>query len=131
MIVFRPWYFSSFWAARIPWAWRFFRLLFSNSAMLERVVAIKRLIPGSSECGRSREINSIFRLKRMSCNFKNSRVFRLHQSILVTIKTSPSWSFWLIKVWKMGRFLISLAVEPTSTKMFFSKIPFSINISLI
>jgi len=54
--------------------------------MPDNVVAISLLVAKSIEVGTSKATNVMFCLKQISCSFKNSRVFRLHPSILVKYK---------------------------------------------
>lgn len=115
------------WAARIPCFWRSFRRLFSNSAIPERVVTIGLLVVKSIEIGKSKATKVIFFLKRIYCNFKNSKVFRLYRSILVTISKSFDFNSSWINFWKTRRFLISLIADPTSIRIFSCWIPFWIN----
>ena len=63
--VFRPAYFPSFCAARIPCFCRSLRRLFSNSAMPERVIAISLLVAKSTEVGKSNATKIIFFFKNI------------------------------------------------------------------
>ena len=121
---FRPAYLPSCWATRILCFYRFLHRLFLNSAMPKRVVAINLLVAKSTEVGKSKATKVIFFLKKISCSFKNSRVFRLHKSILVIIKRSFDFNSSSINFWKIGRFLISLAPDPTSIRIFSGWISF-------
>jgi ribosomal protein L4 len=56
--------------------------------MSEKVVAISLLVAKSIEFGKSKATKLIAFLKKISCNLKNSRLLRLHQSILVIINRS-------------------------------------------
>ena len=83
MRVFRPAYFPSFCAARIPCFCLSFRRLFSNSAIPERVVAISLLVAKSIEVGKSKATKVIFFLKRISYRSIPSQSFSKKNRIIL------------------------------------------------